>query len=148
RDVRRRDGGDRLLRRHHLAHPTTRRHRPRTTRGSARPAQDPPRTRHGPHAPHTRSPARGLLRRARHHRRARPPAAPRTPRQPPGRRAPGRRAPPMTGTTTLVHVATALAGLVALGVVALGAHGWRATRTAAGSGIPGTTTDDPAVRAW
>ncbi|MBV2365114.1 DUF4267 domain-containing protein [Streptomonospora nanhaiensis] len=45
-------------------------------------------------------------------------------------------------------VATALAGLIGAAVVFMGVHAFFAPHAAAGFGIPGTPTEDPAFRSW
>jgi len=48
----------------------------------------------------------------------------------------------------LVTIAEVLAAVVGALVVLMGANGLRAPRVAAGFGIPGTPTGDPAFRSW
>lgn len=48
----------------------------------------------------------------------------------------------------LTTVATVLAALIGAGIIAIGARACWAPQAAAGFGIPGTPTEDPAFRAW
>lgn len=48
----------------------------------------------------------------------------------------------------LSNVAVALAGLIGLGTVFIGASGFLAPRGAAGFGIPGTPVEDRSFQAW
>jgi hypothetical protein len=48
----------------------------------------------------------------------------------------------------LTTVANVLAGLIGAGIIVIGLNAFRAPHAAAGFGIPGTPTEDPAFRAW
>ncbi|MFF5171767.1 DUF4267 domain-containing protein [Micromonospora sp. NPDC000089] len=48
----------------------------------------------------------------------------------------------------LTTIAYVLAGLIGVGITVIGARSFWAPQAAAGFGIPGTPTDDPAFRAW
>ncbi|MEU7995491.1 DUF4267 domain-containing protein [Micromonospora sp. NPDC049060] len=48
----------------------------------------------------------------------------------------------------LSNVATALAGLIGVGVIFMGALAFRAPQAAVGFGIPGTPTEDRSFQAW
>lgn len=48
----------------------------------------------------------------------------------------------------LTSTATVLAGLIGVGIIAMGACAFWAPQAAAGFGIPGTPTEDPTFRAW
>ncbi|WP_018680365.1 DUF4267 domain-containing protein [Actinokineospora enzanensis] len=48
----------------------------------------------------------------------------------------------------LITIADVLAGLIGAGIIVIGARALWAPRAAAGFGIPGTPTEDPAFRAW
>ncbi|NUT19804.1 MAG: DUF4267 domain-containing protein [Hamadaea sp.] len=48
----------------------------------------------------------------------------------------------------LINIANILTGLIGMGIIFIGLNGLRAPRAAAGFGIPGTPTDDPAFRSW
>jgi hypothetical protein len=48
----------------------------------------------------------------------------------------------------ITTVASVLAGLIGVGIIVIGLRALIAPRAAAGFGIPGTPTGDPAFRAW
>lgn len=48
----------------------------------------------------------------------------------------------------LIAVAYGLAGLIGAGIIFVGVNAFRAPQAAAGFGIPGTQTGDPAFQAW
>jgi hypothetical protein len=54
----------------------------------------------------------------------------------------------LKGTPMLAIIGSVLAGLVAAGIIFIGARGLWTPQAAAGFGIPGTPVADPAFRAW